>query len=339
MQSSGSRPEIRDHMQVLRLIIVGASGVIGSALLTAARGGPHRIIGTALRRVRCGFTPFDMSKAGLRSVVPDLGPGDVVFLLAGYISPAWIFSNAEVATYLNWDCSKRLVDDVDTAGARVIFISTDQVFDGETGGYTEISATRPLNLYGRLKAAMESHVLATRNGVIVRTGWNVGWERGQHCPVSQCYETLLTAGAHMAHDNFFNVTDVEDTASGLLALAGQDPPARRIYHLVSAPEISRIELACLIKAESRWGPAMQFETVPFSSISYSEPRPTRAFLRSLYLPELGLTYSAPHDVIRRKVALLDRWRLEAGASRPRPLKTAGYANEFFWKDPTSGTIS
>ena len=122
-------------------------------------------------------------------------------------------------------------------------MSTDQVFDGETGGYTETSTTGPLNLYGRLKAEMEGYVLATINSIVARTGWNVGWQPDQHCAVSQCYETLLKPGARMAHDNFFNLTDVDDTARGLLALATSGSPTHRIYHLVSASETSRIELA------------------------------------------------------------------------------------------------
>ena len=306
---------LRPQMQVPRLVIVGGSGVIGTALLNAARRASVAAVGTALTRLRDGLVPFDMRTAPLRSVVKGIGPGDVVFLLAGYISPAWIFSNPEAAHHLNFDCSRRLVDDVEAAGARVVFMSTDQVFDGKFGGYTELSTPCPLNLYGHLKAKMEAYVLSTKGGVVARTGWNVGWEQGQHCPVAQCYEALLKPDARMAVDNFFNVTDVDDNARGLLALA-LSPPAHPIYHLVSAPEISRVELARIVQAESRWGVAMHFETVPFTSINYSEPRPTRAFLRSERLAELNISFAPPDDVIRRKVALIDKWRTTAGRTIP-----------------------
>jgi dTDP-4-dehydrorhamnose reductase len=228
------------------------------------------------------------------------------------------------------DCSKRLVEETAAAGARLVFMSTDQVFDGETGGYVETSAPHPLNLYGRLKAEMECHVLSERNGIVARTGWNVGWEQGQHCAVSQAYETLLLPGARMAADNVFNVTDVDDTARGLFALAADNLPPRHIYHLVSTPEVSRAALAHIIRATSRWGLAMEFAIVPFASITYTEPRPTRAFLYSESLADLSLEFARPEDVIRRKVALLDRWRLEAGAAPPRPEMT-------FPKNPVSDT--
>jgi dTDP-4-dehydrorhamnose reductase len=297
-------------MKRLRLVVVGASGVIGGALLRLAQAEGANAVGTAMTRLRPGLVPFDMSRAPLRSVVPDLGPGDVVYLLAGYISPGWIFANQAAARHLNLDCTRRVVDETAAAGARLVFMSTDQVFDGATGGYTEPSPTQPSNLYGQLKTEVERHVLATEHGIVARTGWTVGWELGQHCAVVQCYDTLLKADARMAQDNLINVTDVVDIARGLLALAAAEPPGGRIYHLVNAPEISRADLAAAVKRDSRWGAAMEFERVLFASLAYSEPRPTRAFLRSDTRGALGLVFSPPENVIRRKVALIDRWRAE-----------------------------
>jgi dTDP-4-dehydrorhamnose reductase len=314
-------------MQVPRVVIIGASGVIGSALMQATRRARLSTVGTALSRPRDGLVGFDMGAVPLCTVIPDLGINDVVYLLAGYISPSWIFANPEAAHRLNLDCTKRIVDEVAASGARLIFMSTDQVFDGVAGGYVETSATRPLNLYGHLKAAVEEHVLAVERNVVARTGWVVGWEPGQHCAVTQCYETLLKPGARMASDNFINVTGVDDIARGLCALA-ERPPAHRIYHLVSAPEVSRAELAALVKASSGWGPDMDFATVPFATIAYSEPRPTRAFLRSERLRDLNVVFRPSHDVIRRKALVLDEWRAASLSDLPSMKRPTGRADGF-----------
>jgi len=326
-------------MSARRLIIVGASGLIGSALLKVARKASQAVVGTACTRLRADLIAFDMRAQPLRAAVPDLGPRDVVFLLAGYILPAWIFSNAEEARHLNFDCTKALVEEVEAAGARLVFMSTDQVFDGETGGYIESSTPHPLNLYGRLKVAMEEHVLSASDSVVARTGWNVSWRRGEHCPVSQCYETLLKPAARMAFDNILNVSDVEDTASALLTLASDTPPTYRIYHFVSAPEISRVEIARLIQEKSLWGKTMHFEEVSFDTICYSEPRPTRAFLRGSHLNDLLVKFSTPIDVIRRKVALIDRWRLEAGVKLPHDTSSRSSTSEFSSEQPLLNKIN
>ena len=288
-----------------RIIIVGASGVIGSVLHQEARASRVDALGTALSRVRYGLVPFDMRTSSLRTVVPDLSADDVVVLLAGYIAPAWIYANQEAAWLLNLHASKKLVDAADDAGARVVFLSSDQVFDGKTGDYAEDAAPCPLNTYGALKAAMEGHVLSTPRGVVARTGWNVGWVQGQHCPVAQCYETLLKPNARMAVDNVFNVSDVNDTARALLEIATK-PVTQRIYHLVSQPAVSRAELAQMVKDQSLLGNRMAFERVPFSEIVYSEPRPLLASLRPSVALETKFTGS--HEVIACKVARIDRWR-------------------------------
>lgn len=294
-----------------RLVVVGASGVIGSALMRVARAAGREVVGTAHSRRQDELIAYDMRQAPLRAAVPDLGGDDVVFLLAGYISAPWIFANPDAARQLNLEASRRVADEVLAVGARLVFMSTDAVFDGETGGYVETSPPRPLSLYGRLKVAMEDHVLAAKGeGIVTRTGWNVPWEKAAHCAVAQCYETLLTSGARMAGDNIISLSDVDDTARGLLALAGAEPPAHRIYHLVSAPGVGRAELAATIKATSRWGHAMGYDVVPFASLHYDEPRPTRAFLCSGRLASLGVAFAPPQEVTRRKVGLLDKWRAE-----------------------------
>jgi nucleoside-diphosphate-sugar epimerase len=72
-------------MTVPRLVIVGASGVIGGALRRAARAAGQKTVGTGLSRQQDGLLTYDMRSVPLRSVVPDLGSDDVVVLLAGYI--------------------------------------------------------------------------------------------------------------------------------------------------------------------------------------------------------------------------------------------------------------
>ena len=304
-----------------RLVVLGASGVIGGALMRCAQQARIEAIGTARTRTREGLRAFDITAGPLRQAVPDLGPRDVVFLLAAYISPGWIFEHPEEARRVNLDATRRIADEVLATGARLVFMSTDQVFDGVEGGYAETAPPAPCNLYGRLKAEMERHVLAAAGqGFVARTGWNVTWTPGTHCAVAQCYDTLLRPGARMAADNVFNVSDVEDTARGLLAMATVRPPSP-VYHLVSGDGVGRADLAAAIRRDSRYGAAMAYDVVSFAEITYSEPRPTRAFLRAERLGELGVMFADPWSVIARKVRLLDAWR-DAGGT-PAPGAAAG----------------
>lgn len=287
------------------MIIIGASGLIGRSLHKAAAAAGEDVIATFNSAPRRGLVHFNMVSQPLRSVVPDLGSEDVVYVLAAYTNPSWIYEHQSDAIALNLDAARRVIDDVFAAGARVIFMSSVEVFDGQEGNYSESSTPHPLNLYGRLKLEIEQYL---RQGggrsCIVRTGWNVAWDPQHRCVVKLTYESLLRPEAKMAHDNTLSVADIDDTAAGLLALGRN--PSLRICHLTSTPSLVRTELAALIKSTSRFGAGMAFAAVPFSTIPYSEPRAPRSHLNnSLAVCELGMTFRPVADVVRQKVRLLD----------------------------------
>jgi len=56
-------------------------------------------------------------------------------------------------------------------GARVLFVSTDSVFDGEKGCYSETDAVKPINRYARHKTVSESIVLSNRENIVIRTNF------------------------------------------------------------------------------------------------------------------------------------------------------------------------
>jgi dTDP-4-dehydrorhamnose reductase len=292
----------------MRLIIIGASGVIGGALYDAAIKADIPVVGTSHTHPAPHLRPFDMKNHLLRDVVMDLSKNDVVFLLAGYSSPSWVHAHKIYARKINHNCTMAVMEQAAKVGARIVFMSSDQVFDGETGGYTESSPTWPKNFYGLLKEEVETDSKSFPNIVIARTGWNVPWQIGQHCPVAQCYDALLRQNPVMAQKNVFNINDVDDTAKGLIAIAKESKP-HRIYHLVGKTTISRIALAQAIMRQSTRGLRMTFKAVPFTEIPYSEPRPQQAWLSSEFPPIVEFT--APEDVIARKVDLLDFWHERA----------------------------
>lgn len=289
----------------MRFIIVGASGLIGSSLYAVARTAGREVIGTYHSASRDSLVHYDMRAQSLRSVVPDLGSGDVVYLLAAYSSPSWIFENQALARNLNLVATKRVIDEVFDACARLIFMSSVEVFDGKYGNYNEESVPRPLNLYGQMKFEIEDYLAKSAGqSCVVRTSWNVGWTLQSRCVVKLTYETLMRPGARMAKDNTFSISDVSDTAEGLLRISQND--SLRLCHLASTPFIVRTELASLVKSFSKYGDMMAYEIVSFSDIQYSEPRGQYNQLdNTLALSTLGMNFKPPEEIIRQKVELLD----------------------------------
>lgn len=290
---------------VRRLIVVGASGLIGGELCAAARAERREVVGTFSEHSQPSLVHFDLRTEELVRLLPDLGPDDVVYLLSAYSNPSWIHTHFEAAQAVNVTATRRLIDAVSATGARLIFMSSVEVFDGRRGDYTEEATPAPLNDYGRMKFEIERHIATLSTpACIVRTGWNVGWSAAHRCVIRLTYESLLAPDAKMAFDNTFSISDVRDTALGLLRLS--DHPEITKLHLASSPHLVRRELADLIMAASVRSSQMSYRPVSFARIAYSEPRAQLNHLNNhRAVTTLGLAFRSPEEIVRAKVRLLD----------------------------------
>lgn len=290
-----------------RIILVGASGVIGGQLLATAQTQERPAVGTYFQNARPGMVAFDMTQQPLTAVVPDLGPGDTVVLLSARADPNWVFENPWDSREINVVGNIRAADDARNAGARVVFVSSEYVFDGVSGGYGEDARPAPTTLYGQQKVEVEEHLQATGNRwAIVRLGWTVGWERDTRCPVFNTFKTLMTKGARMAEDNTFTLSDVRDTAKGILEVADRDE--NTIWHLASAPPVTRSDLADWVMETSKFSDLMAFERVRFAEIPYPEQRPERSWIvNHRAVQNLQVQFAEPWRTVEEKVKLVDQW--------------------------------
>jgi dTDP-4-dehydrorhamnose reductase len=156
------------------MLVVGASGLVGSSLVRAGRARGWTVTGAA-RRVR-----------GAADVVLDLCDPDAVAAVVERVRPDVI----AIASAWPWvdgcerDPARSLRENVGTvenvlraaADARVVYYSTDHVFDGERVTYVETDPPSPLNVYARHKRASEELLLARGRALVIRTSWVFGPE-------------------------------------------------------------------------------------------------------------------------------------------------------------------
>lgn len=290
-----------------RLVVVGGSGLVGRHLVAAARRSGRRCLATYHRHPVAGGVRFDMAADRLPERLPGLGPGDAVVLLGAHVDQAWVDANAAAARALNVDATWRCANDVVDAGARLVFMSSEAVFAGDReNGYDEEASPSPVSRYGELKAEVESRLRSLDAAVgIARAGWIVAADECRRCPVRRTYAALLGGGARMATDNLLTLTDIADVVAGLLGLAGIG--AGGVFHLSANPPVGRSELADQVIADSARGPEMRYRPVRFADLPRGPARPRAAWLDSRRTrARLGLRFRHPHEVIRRKTAVLDR---------------------------------
>jgi len=100
---------------------------------------------------------------------------DVVVHLAAMTNVDRCEAEPDAAERVNGWGTGVVVDAAAASGARVVYLSTDYVFDGrKRGEYIEDDAPAPVNVYGRSKLAGEERVRAREENLIVRTSWVFG---------------------------------------------------------------------------------------------------------------------------------------------------------------------
>ena len=150
----------------MKILVLGASGMIGSAVIRVmSERNDYEVSGTVRTESMKRFfsTPIaDKMVAGVRvekqdslvKVLNKLRP-DVVINCVGLTKHKSEADDPLVATQINTLMPHRLANLCELIGARLIHISTDCVFSGKKGGYTESDFTNATDVYGKSKALGE----------------------------------------------------------------------------------------------------------------------------------------------------------------------------------------
>jgi dTDP-4-dehydrorhamnose reductase len=225
------------------LLVTGGTGYLGSAVCALAGRLGWDVVGTSYRR------------PGLRL---DVGDAEAVSALVGQLAPRLVIHTAYVPGGAElWrivaDGSRYVAAAARRAGARLLHVSTDVVFDGRLGRpYREPDPPSPLTEYGKAKTAAEHAVLDEHPGAVVaRTSVIYGGPGGP----SGAQERLAgDASSTFYSDELRNPVQVGDLAAALLEIGELEVTGP--LHEAGADGISRAELAALLaRREVRSTPA------------------------------------------------------------------------------------
>ena len=238
----------------------------------------------------------DLRDAGrVQQLVRDTRP-DWIVLAAAYTDVDGCEGNPEMAFAVNRNGAVNVAAAAKQAGARLLFLSSDYVFDGKKTTPYEVEDTRnPQSVYGRTKAEAEIKLLAmTPKCCIVRTSWLFG-------AGGKCFpDTILRLAATRSTIDVVNdqrgcPTHTVDLARALIQLCRQN--ASGIVHTTNAGDCTWFEFAQeIIRGGS-------FTTIvrPVSSqqMARPAPRPAYSVLSPARLHQLGIEMPSWHDALRR----------------------------------------
>jgi UDP-4-amino-4,6-dideoxy-N-acetyl-beta-L-altrosamine transaminase/dTDP-4-dehydrorhamnose reductase len=164
------------------MLITGISGLLGNNLASYFKD-KYEILGlynsnpVTIRGIRtegCDIVRQD----SLQKVLQEFAP-TVIIHCASLTNVDKCETDREFTSSVNIQATKGLVECISDKNAKLIYISTDSVYDGIKGNFSENDDSNPLNYYGQSKLDGESEVRKKENSLILRTnifGWNIQYK-------------------------------------------------------------------------------------------------------------------------------------------------------------------
>ncbi len=243
-------------MYYKRILITGANGLLGQELVgILGADGQYDVLATSrdpsprFESGSCGYISLDVTKNDrVRSVMEDFSP-DVVVNCAAMTAVDRCEDEKQRSWQLNVDAVETLSKQCLRLGSRLVQLSTDFVFDGLSGPYTETDRPNPLSHYGKSKLASENaaRMAGRHQWAVVRTvlvfGSGIDLQRSNF--VTWVIKKLRNEESiEVVTDQFRSPTYVRDLASGIERVIRFGKTG--IYNISGREQMSVYEMAVLV---------------------------------------------------------------------------------------------
>jgi dTDP-4-dehydrorhamnose reductase len=247
------------------ILVTGASGLLGASVVSLAQEQGREVVGLYHRHPvyieGVKLLTADLSDQGeaLR-IFDELRPSTVVHCAAA-TGVDWCEEHPEEAHKINVLMPAAIACITARNGARLLYVSTDSVFDGERGNYAETDAPAPLNVYARTKLQGEREVLRENPGAATARVNFYGWNAQNKESVAEWVLKQLTAGSLVSgfSDVVFCPVLANDLAEVLFELLDQNLAG--LYHIVGSEAVNKYEFARRVASKFGFDPG---QVVPVS---------------------------------------------------------------------------
>jgi dTDP-4-dehydrorhamnose reductase len=271
----------------MRVTLFGASGLLGQELVKELSG--EQLTGLSSKDADL------RDPRRIQEVIRGSRP-EWIILAAAYTDVDGCESNGDLAFAVNTQGAVHVAQVARETGSRLVFLSTDYLFDGTKKSPYEASDTRnPISVYGESKARAEERLLEILPDVcIVRTSWLFG-------PGGPCFPAMILKLAAerpeiaVVNDQRGCPTFTRDLASTLAQLCRKS--ARGIVHATNSGDCTRYDFATDIVRMAGLSTVVR----PVSSTAFPRParRPAYSVLSPTTLEAYGIGMPGWQDALRR----------------------------------------
>ena len=227
----------------MKILVIGKNSQLGKSI--------HKLVVNTKQTdnfIFVGREELDLSNEDSITLYFEKNVFDIIINCAAYTAVDKAEEEAGLANQVNHLAVRQLAQIAKNQQAKLIHISTDYVFDGESDKpYTETDVTNPINIYGKTKLAGEQSLkeIMSTNAIIVRTSW-VYSEYGNNF-----VKTVLRLGKerdeiNVVSDQIGSPTYATDLASAILDIVKnvefkKSNQVTQIYHYSSQGDCSWYE--------------------------------------------------------------------------------------------------
>ncbi len=237
----------------MKVLVTGANGFLGQYLVERSLHAGYKVIATGKGRSRLAledpgiiYEPMDLTDPyAIHDVFEKYAP-EIVVHAGAMARPDDCEQNQSLAYAINVEATVQLLLNAEVHKSHFIFVSTDFVFDGEKGMYSESDQPHPVNYYGRTKLEAEEAVMEYRyDWAIARTVLVYGR------PLSPRPNFLGIVKEKLDKQEPWSIVDdqqrtptyVDDLAKGIVSIIIKK--AKGIYHISGKDLLTPYEMACL----------------------------------------------------------------------------------------------
>jgi len=281
----------------MNVLVVGASGLIGYEFYRQYKRMKNWFFTYHTHKLD-DFIPLDATdETRTKEIIAHLSP-DIVILPAAMPDVNRCETDRDNARKNNVGIVQNVIRAMVTSGkGKLIFFSTDYIFDGKLGPYSETDKPTPINYYGKLKLECEELIRSSELGhLIIRTTGVFGFEYRRKNFFYRVFDTL-SAGKplEVPNDQFGNPTYVRDLVSAIMTLI--EKKCSGTYNVVGPDCISREEFAQKIaKTFSLDEKLIVGKPTPhFKDVA---PRPLNAGFKTEKIKTLGIRMKGPEIALK-----------------------------------------
>jgi dTDP-4-dehydrorhamnose reductase len=261
--------------------IVGASGLIGRNLFDFLRAHGEQAMGTYCLTPKEALLRFDL----LKDDFAIFDNCNVVVISSAMSNIDQYYLEHDLAYQIHVVKTIELINYLECNRIKIIFLSSDQVFDGRKGAYTEEDEPGPLNCYGSFKLSVEQHLVNNvKDYLILRLSKTYSTNVADGGMLADIVNAFRKGGpVKAAYNLIFNPTDVSLVCNGILQSIEMD--IKGLYHLADKTIMSRYDFACAIAKEYDFDHAL-IQPIDFNELGCLEKRSLNSSLNVEKINEL-----------------------------------------------------